>query len=117
MALLIIYSAALVGGWIFPWWWPALVAYGVGFWFPKNASNAFAVGFLGTATSWLTWAAFFDFRNHQILSGRMASLFHLPTTAAVLAVTALIGGITGGIAAWAGFAFGAYLKPKFNANS
>ncbi len=113
MAFLIIYFAALLGGWIFPWWWPALVSYGIGFWFPKNAGYAFAGGFLGTAASWLTWAVFFDFPNHQILSGRMAALFHLPTSAAVLAVTALLGGVTGGIAAWAGFALGAYLKPKF----
>ena len=113
MAVLLIFASALIGGWIFPWWWPALAAYVVGYWLPKRSGSAFVAGLTGTALAWLAWAAFLDWRNHHLLSGRIAVLFHLPSTAAVLGATAFVGGITGGMAAWAGFALGAYLKPKF----
>jgi hypothetical protein len=113
MALLLVFLSSLIGGWIFPWWWPALAAYAIGFWLPKRVGNAVASGFLGTAAGWLAWAAFFDWRNHHLLSGRVGELFHLPSVTAVLTLAAFVGGITGGMAAWAGYAMGAYLKPKF----
>jgi hypothetical protein len=107
------FFSALIGGWLFPWWWPALTAYIIGFWFHNRASGAFVTGFVGTASAWLAWASYQDWRNHHLLAGRIANLFHLPSVAAVLAITALLGGLTGGFGAWAGFALGAYLKPKF----
>ena len=107
------FLSTLICGWIFPWWWPALAAYAVGFWMAKRSDSPFFVGFTGTAVAWIAWAVYLDWRNHHLLSGRIAVLFHLPSAYAVLVLTGLIGGLTGGLAAWAGFSLGNYLKPKF----
>lgn len=113
MALLILFVATLVGGYIFPWWWPAVAAYAVGFWLPRRAGPAFLSGFMGTALAWGCLAGFLDWRNHQVLSTRMADLFHLPSGIALVALTGILGGLMGGLAAWAGFALRAYLRPRF----
>lgn len=119
MALALIFVLSLVGGWLFPWWWPALLGYVLGFWLGrpsalsrrplKNGASAFAAGFLGTGMAWLALAAFMDWRNHHLLSARMAVVFHLPTHWALLVLTALLGGLLGGVAAWAGHAVRTWL--------
>jgi hypothetical protein len=115
MAALIIFAASLLGGYIFPWWWPALAAYAAGFWLPRRSAAAFAAGFAGTALAWSVCAVFLDWRNQHILSGRIAELFHLPAGALVPAVTGLIGGIMGGLAAWSGCLLRAYVNPRLPA--
>jgi hypothetical protein len=112
MAILILFAATLVGGYIFPWWWPAVAAYAVGFWIPRRAGAAMLAGFVGTALAWAALAGFLDWRNHQVLSSRMAQLFHLPSGYALVALTGILGGLMGGLAAWAGFALRAYLRPR-----
>ncbi|HKP96054.1 MAG TPA: hypothetical protein VJ385_09885 [Fibrobacteria bacterium] len=112
MALPILFAASLLGGCIFPWWWPAVAGYAVGFWLPRRGGAAFASGFAGTGLAWAAAAAFLDWRNHQILSGRIAMLFHLPSGLLLPALTGVLGGIVGGLAAWAGFALRAYVKPR-----
>lgn len=112
MAILILFAASLLGGYLFPWWWPAVAAYAVGFWLPRRAGTAFASGFAGAALAWTACAGFLDLRNHHLLSNRIADLFHLPAGALVPVLTGLIGGIMGGMAAWAGFALRAYVKPR-----
>lgn len=112
LLILILFAASLSGGFIFPWWWPAVTAYALGFWLPHRAGGAFASGFAGTALAWAAWAGFRDWRNHHLLSDRIAALFHLPAGALVLALTALVGGMVGGLSAWAGFCLRAYVKPR-----
>lgn len=111
MAALILFAGAWLGGYVFPWWWPALAGYGVGAWLGRRASTAFLYGFLGAAAAWGADAAWQDWRNHQILAIRIAALFQLPGPLAPVAVTALIGGIMGGLGAWAGYALRAALRP------
>lgn len=111
MAALILFAAALAGGFIFPWWWPAVAGYAVGYWYPRSAPTAFASGFGGTAPAWAACAAFLDLRNHHLLSGRMAELFHLPGGWTLILATGIIGGLIGGMGAWAGQALRAYVKP------
>lgn len=111
MATLILFAAALGGGFIFPWWWPAIAGYAVGFRYPRSAGSAFVSGFGGTAMAWAGLAAFLDQRNHHLLSGRMSELFHLPGGWALILATGIIGGLIGGIGAWAGQALRAYVKP------
>lgn len=104
MSGLVIFITTFIGGWIFPWWWPILAGYAVGFWKPKNSYRAFISGFIGTAAAWLMPAFYQDFLNHHLLSKRIALLFHLPGTVSLIAVTSILGGLLGGFGAWAGFA-------------
>jgi hypothetical protein len=117
MATLILFAAALLGGYLFPWWWPAIAAYAVGYWLPKRPWSAFVAGFIGTALAWGGMAAFLDWRNHHILSDRIAQLFSLPTGLLLPPITSLLGGLMGGMGAWAGFALRAYLKPRASGNA
>lgn len=108
----ILFAATLLGGFLFPWWWPALAAYVAGFLFPRYAGAALASGFLGTAMAWAGMAAFLDWRNHHLLSSRVAPLFQLPSGWAVVAATGVVGGLLGGVFAWAGYALRAYVRPR-----
>lgn len=117
MTAALIFLLALGGGFLFPWWWPALAGYALGFWRGRKASSAFGSGFLGAAGGWLAMAALMDWRNDQILSVRMAALFGLTggigpaapyAPYALLLITALVGGLLGGLGAWAGQALRAW---------
>jgi len=111
MAALILFAAALGGGFLFPWWWPAVAAYAVGCWLPRKGSTAFLSGFAGPAAAWAGLAAWYDIGNHQILSGRMAVLFHLPAGWCLILATGILAGLMGGLGAWAGQALRAYVRP------
>lgn len=114
MGFVAIFLASLAGGFLFPWWWPVLPAYAAGFLIARRGFGAFLSGFAGTGAAWLLLAAFLDWRNHGLLSGRMAQMFHLPAPAFLLALTGLLGGVLGGLAAWAGQALRASLVgPKW----
>ncbi len=134
MAFLGIFFSIILGGWIFPWWWPAVAAYAFAFWLPKKSRSAIAAGSFGSALAWFFWAFIADIRNHHILSTRMAKVFtlpsinHLPATPSqlqtlllshlpsffILLLTALVGGLIGSFAAKAGFSLRIYLRPKFS---
>ena len=112
MAILILFAACWLGGYLFPWWWPALAAYAVGAWLRRRGSAACLQGFVGVGAAWAVAAGWRDLRNHHILAARMAALFHLPVPAAALAATALVGGLMGAFGAWAGYALRAWLWPR-----
>lgn len=111
----ILFAATLLGGFLFPWWWPALAAYAAGFLLPRSAWTAFVSAMAGTAGAWTGLAAFMDWRNHHLLSSRIAPIFHLPSGWAVLAVTGVVGGLIGGMCAWAGYALRVYVRPRTEA--
>jgi hypothetical protein len=113
MAILILFWISLLGGFFLPWWWPAMAAYALGVWLPKRAFGAFVSGFIGTALAWTAQAAFLDWRNHHLLSDRVASIFHLPSGYFLLTATGLMGGCIGGLAMWAGWSLRAYVKPRW----
>ena len=111
MTALILFAAALAGGFLFPWWWPAVAAYAVGFWRPHSAFTAFSIGLRRHGPAWAGLAALLDQRNHHLLSGRMADLFRPPGGWALVLATGLIGGLMGGLGALAGQTLRAYVKP------
>ena len=111
MGIPILFAGAWLGGYLFPWWWPALLAYGIGAWRPRSATAAFLTGFVSVAAAWAMPAAWQDWRNHHLLAARVAGVFHLPI-AGPLAVTALVGGLIGGLGCWAGYTLRAWLWPR-----
>src|SRR4051812_38383705 len=97
MPVLFVFALTLLGGFLFPWWWPSLAGYLVGALRLKSPAAAFASGFAGTAGSWLTMAFCIDWRNHHLLSGRVAQIFFMTSPSQIIAATAVIGGIFGGM--------------------
>jgi hypothetical protein len=84
------------------WWVIAVVAFLVSLFVEQKAGRAFLAGFLGIALFWLVAALIHDSANDHILSTKMAVLFHLPNYVLFIGVTALVGGLVGGLSGWAG---------------
>ncbi len=92
---------------LMPWWAIAIVAFLVSLFIEQKAGKSFLAGFLGIVIFWLVAALVHDGANDHILSTKMAVLFHLPNYGMFICVTALIGGLVGGLSAWAG----AFIRP------
>lgn len=86
-----------------PWWSLAVVAFAAGFLMAPTAWAAFGAGFGGAGLSWLIPAAWLAYQNDGLLAGRVAQLLPLGGSAvALLAVTGVVAGVVGGLAALAG---------------
>lgn len=86
-----------------PWWVIAPVAFGLAFWKSASGRHAFLAGFAAVFVLWFVAAYMPHYRNEGILTARIAQLFGLPASFLVLLITALVGGLVGGLAAWSGF--------------
>ena len=100
--LLILLLAALAQLFL-PWWVITplcfLLAAGRG----GRGSRAFLAGFLGIGLGWLALAGWLSAQNDGLLAHRMALLLPLGGSPTLLVlVTAVVGGLVGGLAALAG---------------
>lgn len=84
------------------WWTVALVAGIAGAFSRLRTGEAFLAGFWGVALMWLTFALWKDIANHHLLSSKMAQVIHLPSYLLYIITTFVLGGIIGGLPAWAG---------------
>ena len=89
---------------LLPWWSLAVVAFLICFWRSPSAGKAFLYGFTGVALVWLGYAVFIHIHTSGIFTVRMSELL-LKTNNSVLLtiVTAVLGGLVGGLAGLAGF--------------
>ena len=100
VSLLAISVSSVVVGMFAPWWSVAFAAAGVGILMNQSSLRNFFAGFLGVALAWLGLTVWIDHENGGILSTRMAQV--LPVGGQVIylhLITALLGGIIGGLSA------------------
>ena len=95
-------AATSLGGFYFPWWWPAVPGLIIGFWKPRTPTRTFLAACVGAGVAWAAVAIYFEWRNEGILSARVAPLFHLPGSLGLILATAAIGGLTAGLGAMLG---------------
>ncbi len=88
---------------VLPWWILVVVSFVLAFWLAHKAGAAFLAGFGGIALGWLGLSLFYHLRNDGLLTSRVATLFTLPQPWLLLLVTAIVGGLVGGLAALTGF--------------
>lgn len=113
LLFLIIFILCLLAGVILPWWMVAVIAFVAALFIGKASGKSFGAGFLGVALAWIILALFKSIPNENELANRMAALFHLPGWFWVLLITAVIGGLLGGMSAWSGMLFKkAFAKTK-----
>lgn len=103
MLFLLIALLSFILQYFLPWWIIAIVAFGLAFWKGSSAGKAFLAGFLAIIVVWAAMATFTHIRTDGILTSKIAALFNLPVSALLIVVTAIIGGLVGGIAALSGF--------------
>jgi hypothetical protein len=86
-----------------PWWGFVVSTLLVAIILPQTPSMSFAAGFLGMFISWGGLAWWIDQLNEHILSSQIANLFPLQgSSAALLFITGLLGGLIAGLAAITG---------------
>ena len=97
--------------WWMPWWTVAVVAFIVAL--LLRPRRAFWAGFLGIFLFWLVVGLVRDGPNEHILSTRMAGVLPLGGQWwAFLLVSAVVGGLVGGFAAWSGAAIAGMIRQK-----
>lgn len=102
--ILIIAVLSLLAQLVLPWWSLAVVAFLVCLWQGQSAGRSFLYGFLGVAIVWLGYALLIHTRTEGIFTGRMGELLFKSRNAVIpMLVTALLGGLVGGLAGMAGF--------------
>ncbi len=86
-----------------PWWTLVLVCFFAGFLSTGIIRFPFWAAFGALFLQWGVWSAFIDQSNGQILSARVVQLFPVPHhSISLILLTALIGALIAGFAAWSG---------------
>ena len=102
MLFLIILLLTVLSGYVLPWWVAVIITFAASFYFGNKPGIAFISGFGGMAIAWIIMALIKSIPNDNLLATRVAHLFFLPNWIVLLLVTALIGGLIGGMAALSG---------------
>ena len=102
--LILIAILGLLAQLILPWWSLALVAFLVCLWRSRSAGQAFMFGFYGVALVWLGYALFIYAQVGGDFIGRMGELlFKVNNAVLPILVTAILGGLVGGLSGLSGF--------------
>jgi len=103
MLFLIVLILSFASGYFLPWWVVAIAAFLAAFFIGKTPGQSFWSGFAAIFIGWTVLALFKSIPNDHILASRVVQLFPLPNNWIwLLAVTALIGGLVGGMSALSG---------------
>ncbi|QMW02468.1 hypothetical protein [Spirosoma foliorum] len=102
--IILIAVLSLLAQLVLPWWSLAVVAFLVCVWRSSSAGQAFFAGFYGVALVWLIYAVILHTRTDGVFTGRMSELL-FKTNSAILPglVTAIVGGLVGGLAGLSGY--------------
>ncbi len=100
-----------IGALYFMWYQVIIWSFLIGYWRPQRGEKAFGSGFLGVGLLWGVTAAIIDYENGHVLSQKLIALFGLPHPFLFVLLTAVIGGVAGGMAALTG-AYGRRLLRK-----
>ncbi len=94
---------AFISGLFLPWWGIAIAALLVAVLVHQKAGKAFLSGLLGIFLLWAGLAWWIDMKNNGVLSERIALILPLNGNSVLLiGITALVGGLVGGLAALSG---------------
>jgi len=99
--LLITIALCFLLQYFLPWWTMAIGAFAVAFLFDHKSFPSFAAGFLGVAVLWAVMAGFITLTTDSVLTSKLNQL--LPINS--IALTALVGGLVGGLGALTGSLF------------
>jgi hypothetical protein len=114
MLFLILLVLSFITSYLLPWWAVPIVTFFAAYFMANTSKLSFISGFSAVFLVWALLAALKSIPNDHILAGKVVQLFPLPHHWIwVLIVTAVIGGLIGGMGALSGAlmkrAFGKYL--------
>jgi len=94
---------------VLPWWSVAIAAFLVAIPFTGKGLSAFGSGFAAIGLLWGGYALAIGLQTDFILSAKMAQLFKVGSPLLLVALTAALGGLIGGLSSLTGY----YLKALF----
>lgn len=112
MLFIIILILSFLAGFVLPWWSVAVIAFLAAAFLSKTNVRSFWSGFGGVAIAWIILALLKSIPNDHILVKKVTHLFQLPHWILILLITALIGGLVGGMSALSGILFRKAIKTK-----
>ena len=98
--------------WYMPWWSVALAGFLISVILSSGGTTSFFSGFIGVGMVWFAQAFYTDYTTGSILTEKVAEILFLPNSFLLVIVTALIGGLAGGMGALTG----SYLRSLFTPN-
>ena len=110
--IILIAALAYFAEMYFPWWSVVAVAFLVNVLIYTKGSSSFLSGFLGVGLLWFILAWNIDAANASLLSSMVSQVLQIQSTLAILVLTFLVGGLSGGFGALAGSHFSNLLKKK-----
>ena len=102
MLFLVLLILSLASAPLLPWWCSAVLPFTISFFAAQNEKKSFLSGFAAYALGWTLLALSKSLPNGGLLARRIAVLMQLPHWTLVLALTAVIGGLLGGMGALSG---------------
>lgn len=103
MLFFIILILSFISSYLLPWWAAAAIAFLAALLVGKTSGKVFWSGFGAIFILWMILALAKSIPNDNILASRVIQLFPLPHQwILLLLITALIGGLVGGMAALSG---------------
>ena len=105
MVFIVILILSFVLQTFFPWWAIIVVSFATCGIIGKTGKISFWQPFFAIFILWTGMALYKSIPNHHLLAGRVAEMFGLKIWPAIVAVTALIGGIAAGISGYCGYHF------------
>lgn len=109
ISILLVALLSFVSCLYLPWWSIAIAAFVVTAFIPQRPGKAFLTGFIGVFLLWGILAWQISSRNQHILAHKVSvAIIQSDNVALLIILTALVGGLIGGLGALAG----SYLSKK-----
>jgi hypothetical protein len=113
ISILLTILVSFAVGMYLPFWSAGLVAFLVAVFIYQKPGMAYLAGFVSILLLWALLAWWIDAQNDSILSTRMATLFPLGGSSALLIlITGIVGAIVGGLSALSGSFLRRYLDER-----
>ncbi|MBK8643423.1 MAG: hypothetical protein IPN15_14785 [Saprospiraceae bacterium] len=102
-------ASSIFIGFFLPWWVLMLVSFGLAFYFKPSELKAFTIAFATTSALWSGMVFWMDQWSQSPLSAMVGQVFRGLHPHHLYWITGLVGGISSGLAAWAGAAMNSFL--------
>lgn len=100
--IFLIAGLSLLSATYLPWWGACIIAFMVSFVLQQKEGTSFLAGFVGLVLCWGISALMINITNEGILAGKMGQLFGGLSAGLLVLITAVLGGLLGGLASWSG---------------
>lgn len=105
MVFIVVLIISLLAQYFLPWWAIIVISFATSGLIGKTGKISFWQPFLAIVIVWAATALYKSMPNQHLLAGRVAEMFGLKVWPAILAVTALIGGLAAGVSGLCGYHF------------